>query len=106
MRKVLIGSLIVAAIGAVITLIGLPKADESFLLCGMGLIIYCTASFACAVISGTKFMNIFNWVSSDAPTGCILFPLYIFVFPIAGCILCGGGWIFALIKLFNLPQDN
>ncbi len=106
MRKAIIGLLIAVALGAVIALWGLPKADESFLICGIGLIIYCAASFACAVISGTKLLNVFNWAASDASVGYILFPLYIFVFPVVGCILCGGGWIFALIKLFNLPKDN
>lgn len=105
MKKALIILLIITFGGAALFFVGLPYANANFSICGWGLVIFCVASFLCAIVSGTKLTKFFNWEASSAPTGCILFPFYMLVYPVIGCILCAGGWIFGIKKLTEIWKE-
>ncbi len=105
MKKALIIFLIITFGGLVLFLIGMPQMDTNFAMSGWGLVIYCAGSFMCAIISGTKLTQFLFWQASDLSLGCLLFPLYMLVYPIIGAILCLGGWIFGIKKLIEIKNQ-
>jgi hypothetical protein len=103
-RMTLIVLLIVTLLGAVLLLAGFSGINENFIL--YGFVIYMGASFTCGFVSGAKIFDFFKWTASDLTLGCLMFPLYMLVYPVVGGILCFGGWIFGLLKLIELSEKK
>ena len=106
-KKALILSLIVAVLGIVITIAGGPimKSDKAFFY---GLIIYAIGSYAGALLSGDKsieiYKSILGYSAPNVNVGCIatlFLPITMALIMAFSLFLMAAGWIFAIKALIE-----